>query len=203
MLKPNPNAENLEFKQTFIDRYSKLTDWEEFKKYSLSFLRKSIRVNTIKTTVKDVLKKLESDWTLEQVSWCKEGFYIEGVRRDIGNLPEHVLGYIYVQDAASMIPPIVLGAKSGELVLDLCSAPGSKTTQIASMMNNDGLLIANDSDSSRIRALGVNLQRCGITNVLVTHMHGRFFAKKDIIFDRILVDALFQLIFILVNLLFR
>ncbi|MFQ5475212.1 MAG: tRNA methyltransferase, partial [Candidatus Nanoarchaeia archaeon] len=94
MLKPIPRAEELKWKDRFVDRYSALTDFEEFKKYSLSFLRKSIRVNTLKMDVLTLKKRLEGNWQLTQVPWCKEGFWIEGVRRDIGNLPEHVLGYI-------------------------------------------------------------------------------------------------------------
>src|SRR3989338_10518721 len=99
-----PDSEKLEFKEKFIERYSKLTDFEEFKKYSLSFLRRSIRVNTIKMQVNELKNRLEKNWVLEQVPWCKEGFYIEHIkkeRRDIGNLIEHSLGYFYIQEAAS------------------------------------------------------------------------------------------------------
>jgi len=188
-MKPNPRAQGMAFKEPFIARYSELTDWEDFKRYSTSYLRKSIRVNTLKIPVKDVVKRLKNDWTLEKIPWCKEGFFIEGVRRDIGNLPEHMLGYIYVQDAASMIPPLVLDPKSDDTVLDMCSAPGSKTTQIAQYMKNGGLLIANDSDGVRLKALGINLQRSGVTNTIITQMQGRYFAKKDLEFDRILLDA--------------
>src|SRR3989338_5396049 len=142
-----PNSEEIEFKEKFIERYSKLTDFEEFKKYSLSFLRRSIRVNTIKISVDELKKRLEKDWALEQITWCKEGFYIEHIkkeRRDIGNLIEHSLGYFYIQEAASMMPPIVLEPKENEIVLDMAASPGSKTTQIASYMKNKGILIAND-----------------------------------------------------------
>lgn len=184
-----PNASEIEFKQNFIDRYSKLTDWEEFKKYSLSFLRKSVRVNTLKISVNALTKRLENAWQLEQIPWCKEGFWIEGTRRDVGNLPEHVLGYIYVQEAASMIPPIVLEPKPGEIVLDMAAAPGSKTTQIGQQMKNTGIIIANDISHDRLAALGLNLQRCGVANAVVTMMQGhkfRYFSSK---FDRILLDA--------------
>lgn len=74
-LKPIPGKSNTEFKKAFIERYSKLTDFEEFKRYSLSFLRKSIRVNTLKVSVPDLKKRLESkEWALKQMPWCKEGF---------------------------------------------------------------------------------------------------------------------------------
>ena len=71
-----PNSEQIEFKDKFVERYSKLTDFEEFKKYSLSFLRRSIRVNTIKISINELKERLEKNWVLEQIPWCKEGFYI-------------------------------------------------------------------------------------------------------------------------------
>src|SRR3989344_1303211 len=129
-LMPNHKELEAQFKPKFIERYSKITNFEEFKKYSLSFMRRSIRVNTIKISVKELVKRLENDWNLEPIPWCKEGFWIEHKgnsegekRRDIGNLPEHALGYIYVQEAASMIPPVILDPKPGEIILDTCSSP--------------------------------------------------------------------------------
>lgn len=187
-----PNKEKVEFKKKFIDRYSKLTDFEAFKRYSLAFPRRSIRVNTLKTNVKEVKSRLESDWEMIQVPWCKEGFWIKNTkdgRRDIGNLKEHSLGYIYVQEASSMIPPIVLDPQPGELVLDMCASPGSKTTQIASYMQNQGLLFANDFKGDRLAPLGINLQRAGITNSIITLMFGQWYGKSGLHFDRILVDA--------------
>lgn len=191
MLNPFPDADKYIFKDAFVERYSKLTDWETYKKYSLSFLRKSIRINTLKITVEQCKKRLAADWNLAPVPWCKEGFFIEHKkgRLDVGNTIEHALGYYYVQEAASMIPPVVLGAEPGELILDLAAAPGSKTSQIAAMMNNQGLLIANDVKGERLAALGLNLQRIGASNVLVTLMQGQQFAKAGILFDRILLDA--------------
>jgi len=182
-----PNAEEIEFKEKFIERYSNITDWQEFKRYSLSFLRKSIRVNTLKSSTDEIKKRLSPDWRLERIPWCKEGFWIKGDRRDIGNLKEHSLGYIYVQEAASMIPPIVLDPKPGEIVLDIAAAPGSKTTQIAQYMENKGIIVANDVAHDRLASLGVNVQRCGVTNAVLTMKRGQ--QIKNIEFDKILVDA--------------
>jgi len=185
-----PNSEEIEFKEKFIERYSKLTDFEEFKKYSLSFLRRSIRVNTIKITIDELKKRLEKNWVLEQIPWCREGFYIEHIkkeRRDIGNLIEHSLGYFYTQEAASMIPSLVLEPEENDIVLDMAASPGSKTTQIAAMMNNKGILIANDINAARMKPLSLNVQRCGITNCIVTMMYGQRFRNFE--FDKILLDA--------------
>ena len=187
-----PNSEEIEIKEKFIERYEKLTNFKEFKKYSLSFLRRSIRVNTIKISINDLKKRLEKNWALEQIPWCNEGFYIEHIkkeRRDIGNLIEHPLGYFYTQEAASMIPPIVLEPKENDIVLDMAASPGSKTTQLASIMKNKGLLIANDYTTKRIKPLSLNIQRCGITNCIITLMQGQWFKKSNIEFDKILVDA--------------
>ncbi len=178
----------IEFKKKFVERYSKLTDWKEFKKYSLMYLKRSIRVNTLKISAADLIRKLVN-WRFRQIPWCEQGFWIEHKkgRRDIGNTIEHALGYIYVQEAASMIPPVVLDAKPGEIVLDMCASPGSKASQIAAMMKNKGLFVANDITGARMKPLGINLQRMGLTNHVITMMQGRFF--KGFSFDRILVDA--------------
>lgn len=184
--------QNIEFKPKFVERYSKLTEWESFRQCSLSFLRRSIRVNTLKITIKELKKRLEKNWALEQIPWCKEGFWIEHAkkeRRDIGNLIEHTLGYFYTQEAASMIPPIVLEPKPDEIVLDIAASPGSKTTQIAQYMQNKGILIANDYTYERMKPLSINLQRCGVTNAIITLMEGQWFKRSGIEFDKILVDA--------------
>ncbi len=186
-----PRTEDIEIKKNFEERYKGLLgkDYEKFIEYSLSFMRKSIRVNTLKITVDELKKRLEKEWKLTQIPWCKEGFFIEhkkGLRRDIGNLLEHNLGYFYVQEAVSMIPAVVLNPSPEDVVLDMCSAPGSKTTQIAAMMQNKGVLVSNDSDYKRMAPLSFNIQRTGATNTLVTLMEGRFFKMP---FDKILLDA--------------
>lgn len=186
------NKEDIKFKEKFIERYKKLTDWEKFKEFSLTFLRRSIRVNTLKISIEECKKRLEKQsWVLKEIPWCREGFWVEHKegRRDIGNTIEHQLGYFYVQEAASMIPPIVLDPKPGEVILDMCAAPGSKSSQIAQYMQNNGILIANDYQYIRLQPLGINLQRMGIKNSIVTLMEGRFFKNSNIKFDRILVDA--------------
>ena len=190
MRTPFPNADAIEFKPAFIERYAALTDFEEFKKTVLSFPRRSVRINTLKISLKDGKERLkEEGWKLTQIPWCPEGFWVEHKdgRRDIGNTRAYKLGYIYVQEAASMIPPLVLEPQPGEKVLDMCASPGSKASQIASMMKNEGLLVANDFKGDRMSPLGMNLQRSGVMNAIITLMQGQWF--KNIEFDRILVDA--------------
>lgn len=188
-LEPITNAQDIKFKKDFIKRYSSLTDWEEFKKYSLSFLRRSIRVNTVLVSVAKCKKSIEAKgWKLEPIPWCKEGFWISHpTRRDVGNLLEYHTGQIYVQEAASMVPPLVLDPKPGDIVLDMCAAPGSKTTQMAAMMEGKGIIVANDYKGQRLQSLGINLQRSCLTNVMITLMDGKRFHGFE--FDKILVDA--------------
>jgi NOL1/NOP2/sun family putative RNA methylase len=186
-----PIPQQVMIKPAFEERYRKLLGdrYDEFLQYSLSYSAKTIRVNTLKISVEEAKLLLEKDWTLRQVPWCKEGFFLEyrhGKRFDIGNLPEHQLGYIYVQDAASMIPPVVLAPQPGEIVLDLCAAPGSKTSQMAMYMQNAGIIIANDVSGSRLTPLGLNITRCGIMNTIITLRANRFL---DSVFDRVLIDA--------------
>ncbi len=186
----NPIPQEVEIKEAFIERYKELLGdkYDTFLQHSLSYARKAIRVNTLKISVADLKKRL-SDWELTPVPWCPEGFFIKykhSDRFDIGNLPEHQLGYFYVQDPASMIPPVVLDPQPGETVLDLCAAPGSKTTQLAAAMQNTGVLVANDVAATRLKPLGLNLQRTGVTNVIVTLRGNK---RLPPVFDKILVDA--------------
>lgn len=180
----NPQAEKLAWKPEIIERYKDITNFESFKFYSSHFPRKSIRVNTLKSSINDIKKRMQN-WNLENIPWCKEGFWIN--YGGIGSTVEHVLGYIYVQEAASMIPASILEPEPGEFILDMAASPGSKTTQIAAMMKNQGLIIANDYKIDRLKPLVMNLQRCGVYNVVTTLMEGRFF--KNYKFDRILLDA--------------
>lgn len=180
----------IKIKQSFIDHFSELTNYDEFIKASLEYLRRSVRINTLKMSVKECKARLEKlGWTLTQVPWCKEGFWVEHKtgRRDIGNTIEHALGYFYVQEAASMIPPVVLDVGKNEKILDMCASPGSKASQISQYMENTGALIANDYKGMRLAPLGINMQRIGSTNSALTVMHGQWF--KDMEFDRVLVDA--------------
>ncbi|MFH1510676.1 MAG: NOL1/NOP2/sun family putative RNA methylase, partial [Candidatus Woesearchaeota archaeon] len=163
-------------------------DFDRFMEYSQKYRRRAIRVNTIKIDAEGLKKRL-SDWELMEIPWCKEGFWIRHKReerRDIGNLAEHSLGYFYVQEAVSMIPPVVLNPMPGDLVLDMSAAPGSKATQMAAMMENTGLLVANDYKGKRLAALGINIQRMGIANTVVTLMHGQ---RMKGMYDKILLDA--------------
>ncbi|WP_159868051.1 MULTISPECIES: 16S rRNA (cytosine(1407)-C(5))-methyltransferase RsmF [unclassified Raoultella] len=159
-------------------------------------LRRSIRVNTLKTSVADFLQLVAPyGWQLTPVPWCAEGFWIE--REDEESLPlgstaEHLSGLFYIQEASSMLPVAALFADGDmpQRVMDVAAAPGSKTTQIAARMGNKGGLLANEYSASRVKVLHANISRCGISNVALTHFDGRVFgAALPESFDAILLDA--------------
>ncbi len=107
----------------------------------------------------------------------------------VGKLLEHALGYIYIQSKSSMLSAITLSPKKNEKVLDLCSAPGSKTTLIAEMMNNEGFILANEISLDRIKALMFNVDRLGILNTTISNNDGIRIANLfPDYFDKILVD---------------
>jgi len=177
-----------QFKKQFIERYSRLTDWKVFKIACIKRLKRSIRINTLKISPEKLINKLEEKgYFLKKIPFSDYGYYIEGEQMDIGNLPEHALGYFYVQEAASMIPPLVLQPKKHEIILDMAAAPGSKTTQMSAMMENTGIIIANDYKYQRLKPLDINTQRCGCKNVISTISYGH--RIKNMKFDKILLDA--------------
>ncbi len=180
-----------QIKPKFEERYKSLLGdkYEEFLRFSLSFQNDSFRINTLKVDdekAKEIIESLKEKFTLEKIPWYDYGFFYEGERRDIGNTLEHTLGYIYVQEAASMIPPLVLKPNEEDIVLDIAAAPGSKTTLMSALMKNKSIIIANDADFQRVKALSMNIQRMGARNIITTNMDGLRVKGK---FTKILVDA--------------
>tara|TARA_Y100000034_G_C6852499_1_gene386907 strand:+ start:261 stop:1214 length:954 start_codon:yes stop_codon:yes gene_type:complete len=185
-------------KPIFDERMKSLLgkDFENYEKAAYERLAKSIRVNTLKISPENLRKKLEKKkWEVEQP--FKEHPEIMFVKSDLepgelGRSLEHLLGYYYIQEISSMLPTIALNPKPNETILDLCASPGSKTTQIAAKMENTGVIIANDLKLGRIRILASNLERCGVTNTIITKADGIGLCKRlkeDFQIDKILLDA--------------
>lgn len=146
-----------------------------------------LRVNTLKIDV-DSFKAL-APFSLEPVPFCPAGFYISDDEHP-GKSPLHQAGLYYIQEPSAMFVAEVLDPKPREKVLDLCAAPGGKTTHIAGKMKNSGLLVTNDINSKRVKALSENVERLGVTNAVVTNEKPERLAKVfEGFFDRILVDA--------------
>lgn len=125
------------------------------------------------------------------VPWCGEGRYLAPQGEDRpGSAIAHAAGAFYLQEASAMASAAVLDAKPGEHVLDLCAAPGGKSTQIAAALAGRGLLVSNDPEPSRAQALAGNLERMGVSNAVVTcALPGRLADRWPERFDAILVDA--------------
>ncbi|MGB9757806.1 MAG: RsmB/NOP family class I SAM-dependent RNA methyltransferase [Candidatus Bipolaricaulaceae bacterium] len=172
-----------------MERYRTIIpEWEDFLAALVRPLPTVIRTNTLRIEPATLKRRLEAKgFRLRPLSWDETCFLVEG-EAPIGNTLEHWLGYYYVQEATQLLPAKALGPRPGERVLDLCAAPGGKTTQIAQYMEDQGLLVANDSSAKRIQALLANVYRLGIKCVVVTECPGEEFPKV-VEFDRVLVDA--------------
>ncbi len=169
------------------------SELEEFTKAMNTRLRKCIRINTLKGDYKSTTESLKNQGiVMEQMPWYKYGFFVtdsDNSKMKIGNTIEHFLGKIYVQEASSMLPVIALNPEPKDTILDIAAAPGSKTTQIAMHMNNDGAIIANEPQLKRISPLQDNLERSGSIVHTITRNDGRVFKKMPGEFDKVLVDA--------------
>ncbi|OXS27010.1 MAG: RNA methyltransferase [Acetobacterium sp. MES1] len=148
---------------------------------------KGIRTNTLKITPDDLANKLS--FNTQRVNWCKEGFYIDHTVRP-GKNPYYYAGLYYVQEPTAMAAVEVLDPQPGDWVLDLCAAPGGKSTQIGARLQGVGVLVANELVNSRAGILSTNIERMGITNALVTNeFPERLVDSFYESFDKILVDA--------------
>lgn len=177
-----------EYLKEFREYHKNLFDVDKFLEWVKKPIRKSIRVNTLKISPEKLFERLK--WNYEKIPWSENGFFVDE-KCKLGSTIEHDLGYYYVQEAASMIPVEVLDVKDGDLVLDLCAAPGSKTTQIA-CKNLHGTIVANEFYIQRAKSLTANVARMGITNCIITNKDGcKFYEIKNAkeIFDKVLVDA--------------
>ena len=152
----------------------------------------TLRANNIKTTIQELMKILkENNIKFERVEWYKDALVIKNAKeKQIQSLEAYKKGLLYLQSLSSMIPPIILDPKPGEKVLDLTSAPGSKTTQIASMMENEGYILANELDKLRCERLKYNIEIQGAKIVEVINQRGEKVGENyKEKFDKVLLDA--------------
>lgn len=198
---------NTSFPQDFTNRMRAYLgdEFEEFiKEYDKPYV-KSLRVNTLKISI-DECVRLISDYcgtecanasaNTDFVPWERVGIYYDGSGDSLqldspGKSPLHEAGAYYIQEASAMVPVTLLDIdRDGLKVLDLCAAPGGKSTQIAAYLKGRGLLVSNEIISSRADILSENIERMGVKNALVISedpigLSDRFAG----FFDRILVDA--------------
>lgn len=173
----------------FVNKMQELMG-EEFNSYLESYKKPrfyGLRVNTLKISVEEFLKI--SPFHLEPVPWTNDGFYYQEGDNP-GRHPYYYAGLYYIQEPSAMLPGAVIGVKPGDRVLDLCAAPGGKTVQMAAQMKGQGLLVANDINADRVKALVKNIELCGVKNVVVLNETPDRIAKNfEGYFDKILVDA--------------
>ncbi len=144
-----------------------------------------LRVNTLKLSAGEF--KAMVDFCGERTDWCSDGFYYEGKK---GNHPSSIAGLFYSQEPSAMIAATLLPINQGDKILDLCAAPGGKSTQLASKLGGSGLLVSNEVVASRAKILCENIERMGIKNAVVTNMYPEKMEKHfEEFFDGIMVDA--------------
>ncbi|XP_038011936.1 probable 28S rRNA (cytosine(4447)-C(5))-methyltransferase isoform X2 [Motacilla alba alba] len=151
----------------------------------------TIRTNTLKTRRRDLAQALiNRGVNLDPLGkWSKTGLVIYDSTVPIGATPEYLAGHYMLQGASSLLPVMALAPQENERILDMCCAPGGKTSYIAQLMKNTGMILANDSSAERLRSVVGNLHRLGVTNAVVSNCDGRQFPKVLGGFDRVLLDA--------------
>uniref|UniRef100_A0A8C3PKI4 SAM-dependent MTase RsmB/NOP-type domain-containing protein n=1 Tax=Calidris pygmaea TaxID=425635 RepID=A0A8C3PKI4_9CHAR len=151
----------------------------------------TIRTNTLKTRRRDLAQALiNRGVNLDPLGkWSKTGLVIYDSSVPIGATPEYLAGHYMLQGASSLLPVMALAPQENERILDMCCAPGGKTSYIAQLMKNTGMILANDSNAERLRSVVGNLHRLGVTNAVVSNCDGRQFPKVLGGFDRVLLDA--------------
>ncbi len=150
---------------------------------------KYIRVNTLKITSSELVERLTDrgfELAETEVPFCYE---VIEEPYSIGATPEYLMGYYYVMDKSSCIPPLVLDPKPSDVVIDMAAAPGGKTTMISMLMENRGVVIAVEPQPERVQALIDNIHRMGAMNVAVLKADARSLPAIGIAADRILLDA--------------
>lgn len=177
--------------EAFTDKM-KILLGEEYEAFVRSYDTERVqglRFNTLKGDLAGMAKACRGRFGLKHVPWCREGFYYEQETRP-GKHPYHEAGLYYIQEPSAMAVTELLDPQPGEKVLDLCAAPGGKTTHIAERMEGEGLLVSNEIHPARAKILSQNVERMGIRNGVVTNEDaGRLKSYFPEFFDRIVVDA--------------
>jgi len=154
----------------------------------------ALRINTLKATSDElsevVLSTISEDGKpLRKVNWNKNGYYYSEDKTP-GKHPYHAAGAYYIQEPSAMLPGEMIDAKPGEIILDLCAAPGGKSTQIAAHMKGEGILVSNEINSARAKILSENIERMGIKNAIVLNETPANLSERfGGCFDKIMVDA--------------
>ena len=146
-----------------------------------------LRRNSLKISEEDFLNLLP--FCLRKIAWCDTGYYYEEHEQP-GKHPFHDMGLYYIQEPSAMAVVSSFHIKPGERVLDLCGAPGGKSTALAEALQGEGILVCNEIHPARVKILSENIERMGVTNaVVVSETPGKLAQYFAGYFDKILVDA--------------
>ncbi|OXM84104.1 RsmB/NOP family class I SAM-dependent RNA methyltransferase [Paenibacillus rigui] len=175
--------------KAFTDKLERLLG-DEYEAFLASYHHSrlyGLRINTLKCSVDSFLAM--SSMELEPIAWAPTGFYYREEARP-GKHPYYHAGLYYIQEPSAMAPAELLDVRPGERVLDLCAAPGGKSTQIAAKLQGQGLLVTNDIHSDRVKALVKNIELCGVRNAVVLNEQPEKLQHACRgYFDKILIDA--------------
>jgi len=175
--------------QIFNDYRAIIPEFELFREALHSPLLKHIRVNTLKADPAWLIDSLEEKGVhLERVFREDDTLYLTPTLKSPGNVIEYFLGHIHPQALTSCLASIVLSPEKNSYVLEMCAAPGGKTSHLAQLMNNTGLIVANELYPSRHIPLGHVLERLGVLNTVITGYQAQEFPLKQR-FDYILADV--------------
>lgn len=177
----------------FFERMSKLLTSEELETFKKEYEKPpyiGVRVNTLKCSKEKLIELTDAFTESDITSFCKDGFYLKNKGNFSGNHPLHHAGAVYFQEPSAMSAATLLAPEKGDKVLDLCAAPGGKSTQLAALLNGTGLIWSNEFVKSRANILLSNFERCGIKNGVVSNADPESLCSAlEGYFDKVLVDA--------------
>ncbi|MFH0970872.1 MAG: RsmB/NOP family class I SAM-dependent RNA methyltransferase [Candidatus Diapherotrites archaeon] len=186
----------VKFSPLLLNRYRELLpqkeDFDSFCHVSKTYWPKTLRVNTLKATPEWVRERLNHRKVLfEQIEGHPHTFFLKDVSRAglIGSWWEVQAGFFHPQEWASQLPSYVLNPQPGEMVLDMAAAPGNKTIQLASHMNNTGSILAVEPNKARAKALRFMLSRGGVINTAIALEDASTLSFSHSFFDKVLLDA--------------
>lgn len=175
--------------QNYLERMKKLLK-EDFDLYRESLEEKpyaGLRVNTLKITPEEFEKI--SPYPLKRVPWAENGYYYDTLNQPARH-PFYHAGLYYIQEPSAMLPAALLPVEPGDRILDICAAPGGKSTELAAKLKGTGLLVSNDISYSRAKALVKNLELAGVSNgIVLSENPDKLKERFRGFFDKILIDA--------------